>query len=439
MKKVAFYTLGCKLNFAESSSIARSLEPMGFVRAEFQDQPDLFVINTCSVTEQADKKCKKVVREAKKVNPNSTVVIIGCYAQLKPEEISAIPGVDLVLGANEKFQLPTLLPPYLNRESADLPKLIASEIRYDLDYHASYSVNDRTRTFLKVQDGCDYPCSYCTIPLARGQSRSDTIEKVLGLIEEISAKDVKEIVLTGVNIGDFGIQNGKRVETFFQLVQAIEENSSIQRFRISSIEPNLLTSEMISFLGSSTKFVPHFHIPLQSGSNAVLRLMKRRYQRELYVDRVSLIKEVMPNACIGVDVIVGHPGETPELFLETYEFLNSLDISYLHVFPYSERPNTYAVDIKPKVDSMHKAERSKMLHILSDKKRHAFYESQAGLKGQVLFEESAYPGTMEGFSENYVRVVVPFDPLQINTVQHVRYKNLNETGEMLGVVVEHKA
>lgn len=438
MKKVAFYTLGCKLNFAESSSIARSLEPMGFTRAEFQDQPDLFVINTCSVTEQADKKCKKVVREAKKVNPNSTVVIIGCYAQLKPEEISAIPGVDLVLGANEKFQLPTLLPPYLNRESADLPKLIASEIRYDLDYHASYSVNDRTRTFLKVQDGCDYPCSYCTIPLARGQSRSDTVEKVLGLIEEIAAKGVKEIVLTGVNIGDFGIQNGKRVETFFQLVQAIEEKSSIQRFRISSIEPNLLTSEMIVFLGSSTKFVPHFHIPLQAGSNAVLRLMKRRYQRELYVDRVTAIKEVMPNACIGVDVIVGHPGETPELFLETYEFLNGLDISYLHVFPYSERPNTYAVDIKPKVDGMQKAERSKMLHILSDKKRRAFYESQAGLKGQVLFEESAAPGTMEGFSENYVRVVVPFDPLQINTVQLVRYKSLSEAGEMLGVVLEYK-
>ena len=436
MKKVAFYTLGCKLNFAESSSIARSLEPMGFARAEFQDNPDLFVINTCSVTEQADKKCKKVVREAKKVNPASTVVIIGCYAQLKPEEISAIPGVDLVLGANEKFQLPELLPPYLNRVSSDLPKLIASEIRYDLDYHASYSVNDRTRTFLKVQDGCDYPCSYCTIPLARGQSRSDAVEKVLGLIEEISAKGVKEIVLTGVNIGDFGIQNGKRVETFFQLVQAIEEKSSIQRFRISSIEPNLLTLEMITYLGASKKFVPHFHIPLQSGSNSVLRLMKRRYQRELYVDRVTSIKEVMPNACIGVDVIVGHPGETPELFLETYEFLNSLDISYLHVFPYSERPNTYAVDIKPKVDGMLKAERSKMLHILSDKKRRAFYESQAGLKGQVLFEESAVPGTMEGFSENYVRVVVPFDPLQINTIQEVRYKAVNENGEMSGVVLE---
>jgi threonylcarbamoyladenosine tRNA methylthiotransferase MtaB len=346
--------------------------------------------------------------------------------------------VDLVLGANEKFQLPELIPPYLNRASADLPKLIASEIRYDLDYHASYSVNDRTRTFLKVQDGCDYPCSYCTIPLARGQSRSDTVEKVLDLIEEISAKGVKEIVLTGVNIGDFGIQNGKRVETFFQLVQAIEEKSSIQRFRISSIEPNLLTSEMIAFLGASAKFVPHFHIPLQSGSNAVLRLMKRRYQRELYVDRVTSIKEVMPNACIGVDVIVGHPGETPELFLETYEFLNALDISYLHVFPYSERPNTYAVDINPKVDGMQKAERSKMLHILSDKKRRAFYESQAGSKGQVLFEESAIPGTMEGFSENYVRVVVPFDPLQINTIQQVRYKAVNENGEMSGVVIESR-
>ena len=435
MKKVAFYTLGCKLNFAESSSIARSLEPVGFVRAEFQDNPDLFVINTCSVTEQADKKCKKVVREAKKINPAAAVVIIGCYAQLKPEEIAAIPGVDLVLGANEKFQLPELILPYLDRTVQDLPKLIASEIRYDLDYHASYSVNDRTRTFLKVQDGCDYPCSYCTIPLARGQSRSDSIEKVLGLIEEIAANGVKEIVLTGVNIGDFGIQQGKRVETFFELVQAIEEKSSIERFRISSIEPNLLTPEMISFLATSKRFVPHFHIPLQSGSNAVLRLMKRRYQRELYQDRVALIRSVMPNACIGVDVIVGHPGETPELFLETYQFLNELEISYLHVFPYSERANTYAVDIKPKVDGMQKSERSKMLHILSDKKRHAFYESQLGNTGLVLFEESSESGQMEGFSENYVRVSVPYDPLLINTIQPVRYKSLTESGEVKGEVM----
>ena len=435
MKKVAFYTLGCKLNFAESSSIARSLEPLGFVRAEFQDNPDLFVVNTCSVTEQADKKCKKVVREAKKINPAAAVVIIGCYAQLKPEEIAAIPGVDLVLGANEKFQLPELILPYLDRTVQDLPKLIASEIRYDLDYHASYSVNDRTRTFLKVQDGCDYPCSYCTIPLARGQSRSDSIEKVLGLIEKIAANGVKEIVLTGVNIGDFGIQQGKRVETFFDLVKAIEEKSSIERFRISSIEPNLLTPEMISFLATSKRFVPHFHIPLQSGSNAVLRLMKRRYQRELYQDRVALIRSVMPNACIGVDVIVGHPGETPELFLETYQFLNELEISYLHVFPYSERANTYAVDIKPKIDGMQKAERSKMLHILSDKKRHAFYEGQLGKTGLVLFEESSENGQMEGFSENYVRVSVPYDPLLINTIQPVRYKSFAETGDVKGEVM----
>jgi threonylcarbamoyladenosine tRNA methylthiotransferase MtaB len=435
MKKVAFYTLGCKLNFAESSSIARSLEPMGFVRAEFQDNPDLFVINTCSVTEQADKKCKKVVREAKKINPSAAVVIIGCYAQLKPEEIAAIPGVDLVLGANEKFQLPQLLPPYLDRTISDLPKLIASEIRYDLDYHASYSVNDRTRTFLKVQDGCDYPCSYCTIPLARGQSRSDTIEKVLGHIEEISSNGVKEIVLTGVNIGDFGIQQGKRVETFFDLVKAIEAKSTIERFRISSIEPNLLTPELIEFLGQSKRFVPHFHIPLQSGSNSVLRLMKRRYQRELYQDRVRLIRSVMPDACIGVDVIVGHPGETPELFLETYQFLNELDISYLHVFPYSERANTYAVDILPKVDGMQKSERSKMLHILSDKKRRSFYESQLNKTGFVLFEESTENGLMEGFSENYVRLVVPYDPLLINTVQPVRYKSIMDSGDVKGEVL----
>jgi threonylcarbamoyladenosine tRNA methylthiotransferase MtaB len=435
MKKVAFYTLGCKLNFAESSSIARSLEPMGFVRAEFQDDPDLFVINTCSVTEQADKKCKKVVREAKKINPAAAVVVIGCYAQLKPEEIAAIPGVDLVLGANEKFQLPDLLPPYLDRSVSDLPKLIATEIRYDLDYHASYSVNDRTRTFLKVQDGCDYPCSYCTIPLARGQSRSDSIEKVLSLIEEVAANGVKEIVLTGVNIGDFGIQKGKRVETFFDLVKAIDANSSIERFRISSIEPNLLTSEMIEFLAHSKRFVPHFHIPLQSGSNAVLRLMKRRYQRELYQDRVSLIRSVMPNACIGVDVIVGHPGETPELFLETYQFITELDVSYLHVFPYSERANTFAVDIQPKVDGMQKSERSKMLHILSDKKRRAFYESQLNKTGNVLFEESTDNGLMEGFSENYVRLAVPYDPLLINTVQPVRYKSIMDSGDVKGEIL----
>ena len=435
MKKFAFYTLGCKLNFAESSSIARSLEPMGFTRVDFQDSPNLFVINTCSVTEQADKKCKKVVREAKKINPDSTVVIMGCYAQLKPEEIASIPGVDLVLGANEKFRLPDLLPPYLNKINTKLPKLLASEIRYDLDYHASYSVNDRTRTFLKVQDGCDYPCSYCTIPLARGQSRSDSVESVLALIEEIALKGIKEIVLTGVNIGDFGIQHGKREETFFDLIKAIELKSSISRFRISSIEPNLITPEIITFLASSKSFVPHFHIPLQSGANTVLRLMKRRYQRELYVSRVSLIKSLMPNACIGVDVIVGHPGETHELFLETYQFLQELDISYLHVFPYSERANTFATEISPKIDGSQKSERSKMLHILSDKKRHAFYESQIGKKGEVLFEESNENGFMEGFSENYVRFQSEYDPLLINTIQSVRYKSITENGEVKGDVL----
>ena len=435
MKTVAFYTLGCKLNFAESSSIARSLEPMGFSRVDFQDSPTLFVINTCSVTEQADKKCKKVVREAKKINPASTVVIMGCYAQLKPEEISTIPGVDLVLGANEKFQLPDLILPYLNKINTGLPKLVTSKIRYDLDYHASYSVNDRTRTFLKVQDGCDYPCSYCTIPLARGQSRSDSVSTVLDLIQEIASKEVKEIVLTGVNIGDFGIQQGKREETFFDLIKAIELKSSISRFRISSIEPNLITPEIISFLASSKSFVPHFHIPLQSGSNTVLRLMKRRYQRELYLNRVSLIKSLMPNACIGVDVIIGHPGESPELFLETYQFLQELDIAYLHVFPYSERPNTFATEILSKVDSRQKSERSKMLHILSDKKRRAFYESQLGKKGEVLFEESHENGFMEGFSENYVRFKAPFDPLLINTIQPVRYKSIDEHGEVIGDIL----
>jgi len=435
MKTVAFYTLGCKLNFAESSSIARSLEPMGFSRVDFQDSPTLFVINTCSVTEQADKKCKKVVREAKKINPASTVVIMGCYAQLKPEEISTIPGVDLVLGANEKFQLPDLILPYLNKINTGLPKLVTSKIRYDLDYHASYSVNDRTRTFLKVQDGCDYPCSYCTIPLARGQSRSDSVSTVLDLIQEIASKEVKEIVLTGVNIGDFGIQQGKREETFFDLIKAIELKSSISRFRISSIEPNLITPEIISFLASSKSFVPHFHVPLQSGSNTVLRLMKRRYQRELYLNRVSLIKSLMPNACIGVDVIIGHPGESPELFLETYQFLQELDIAYLHVFPYSERPNTFATEILSKVDSRQKSERSKMLHILSDKKRRAFYESQLGKKGEVLFEESHENGFMEGFSENYVRFKAPFDPLLINTIQPVRYKSIDEHGEVIGDIL----
>lgn len=429
MKKVAFYTLGCKLNFAESSAIARSLEPMGYQRAAFEEAPDLYVINTCSVTEHADRKCKKVVREAMKFNPQAQVVVIGCYAQLKPQEILAIPGVDLVLGANEKFNLPQILPGLGPKQSQE-PSILASPISHDLAYHASYSLNDRTRTFLKVQDGCDYPCAYCTIPLARGQSRSSSIDEVLKAIEEIASKDVKEIVLTGVNLGDFGIQEGKRQAHFFDLVQAIEAQAQGLRFRISSIEPNLLHEELVAFLAQSKVFMPHFHLPLQSGSNTVLRLMRRRYQRELYAHRVEHILSLMPHACIGVDVIVGHPGETEDLFLETYQFLNELPIAYLHVFPYSERANTHAQGISPKVKDGDKSKRAQMLHILSEKKRRAFYESQLGSAAQVLFEEADKHGMMEGFSENYVKVSLPYDPLMVNTVQSVRLQSLDEQGLM---------
>ncbi len=432
MRKVAFYTLGCKLNFAETSTIARSLESLDFIKVEFSESPDLFIINTCSVTDHADRKCKKVVSEAKKINPKSIVIIIGCFAQLKPKEIAEIPGVNLVLGANEKFRIPEILPEYLKQDT-QAPQIIAQEIRYDLPYHASYSINDRTRTFLKVQDGCDYPCSYCTIPLARGQSRSSSIEEVLFQSNEIADSGINEIVLTGVNIGDFGIQEGSRKETFFDLVKNLDQESSIPRLRISSIEPNLFSSEMIEYIANSKKFVPHFHIPLQSGSNTVLRLMKRRYQRELYAQRVDLIKKLMPNACIGVDVIVGHPGETEELFLETFHFLNELNVSYLHVFPYSERPNTYAVDIQPKVQDRIKSERVKQLISLSDKKKRAFYESQIGKQGQVLFEEKVENGKMSGFSENYIRVEKNYDPLLVNTIQSVQYHSISENGNILAL------
>jgi threonylcarbamoyladenosine tRNA methylthiotransferase MtaB len=383
---------------------------MGFARAEFQDNPDLFVINTCSVTEQADKKCKKVVREAKKVNPSSTVVIIGCYAQLKPAEILAIPGVDLVLGANEKFQLPELLPPYLNRVSADLPKLIASEIRYDLDYHASYSVNDRTRTFLKVQDGCDYNCSFCTIPLARGHSRSDSIENVIVKAKEIAAQGVKEIVLTGINLGDFGKGNegGKqREENFYDLIQELDKVEGIERYRISSIEPNLLSEEIIQFVAASKKFMPHFHIPLQSGSNKTLAAMRRRYKRELYAERVAMVKALMSHAAIGVDVIVGFPGETKEDFQETFDFLHSLDVSYFHVFTYSERANTLAIDLKPVVPMHERNERNKILRNLSVQKLNYFSNQFIDTTRKVLFENADKNGMMEGYTDNYIKVQTP--------------------------------
>ena len=439
MKKVAFYTLGCKLNFSETSTLARLLEKQGHERVEFNAHPDVFIINTCSVTDNADKKCRKIVREAQKINPDGYVAIVGCYAQLKPTEISEIPGVDAVLGAAEKFRLHELIGTFEKTAVGQPAVVYNSPISEAIDYHASYSLNDRTRTFLKVQDGCDYPCAYCTIPLARGKSRSDTVENVVRAAREIAdrgrvAGAVKEIVLTGVNIGDFGLTNtaidGERTETFFDLVRALDEVDGIERFRISSIEPNLLTDEIIAFVAQSKRFVPHFHVPLQSGSNRVLGLMRRRYKRELYADRVARIKELMPHACIGVDVIVGHPGETADAFLETYGFLNELPISYLHVFTYSERPNTTALTIKPSVPGHIRAERSKMLHILSDKKRRAFYDSQIGMAATVLFEEDVTDGFMQGFTENYVRVIAKYDPLLINETLPVQLTAVNADGLM---------
>jgi threonylcarbamoyladenosine tRNA methylthiotransferase MtaB len=428
MKKVAFYTLGCKLNYSETSTIARQFESRGFQKVEFNDNPDIFIVNTCSVTENADKKCRKIVREAQAINPDGYVAIIGCYAQLKPQEIANIPGVDAVLGAAEKFRLIDLLDTFTKPPTPQKGKVFATNIEEAIDYHTSYSLNDRTRTFLKVQDGCDYPCAYCTIPLARGKSRSDSIENVVRAAQEIASKGVKEIVLTGVNIGDFGIQNGERTQSFYELVQALDQVQGIERFRISSIEPNLLTDEIIAFVAQSQRFVPHFHIPLQSGSNKMLALMRRRYRRELYVDRVQKIKELMPHACIGVDVIVGHAGEMQDDFLETYQFLNDLDISYLHVFTYSERANTAALTIKPSVPQHQRAERSKMLHILSDKKRRAFYESQLGSTQTVLFEDDVTNGQMQGFTQNYVRVTAKYDPLLINELKTIQLTAINTEG-----------
>jgi len=430
MKKVAFYTLGCKLNYSESSSIGRMFEAKGYSKVEFNETPDIFIINTCSVTENADKKCRKIVREAQKINPDGFVAIIGCYAQLKPKEISEIPGVDAVLGAAEKFRLVELIDTFEKAPGNQPAQILASNISEAVDYHTSYSLNDRTRTFLKVQDGCDYPCAYCTIPLARGKSRSDTIANVVAAARDVAERGVKEIVLTGVNIGDFGIQNGEKKESFLELIKALDDVDGILRFRISSIEPNLLTDEVIEFVAQSKKFVPHFHIPLQSGSNKVLSLMRRRYKRELYVERVAKIKSLMPHCCIGVDVIVGHPGETQELFLESYQFLNELNISYLHVFTYSERENTSALVIQPVVPKSQRADRSKMMHILSEKKKRHFYEEQIGKEATVLFEDEIQNGQMLGFTENYVRVAVKYDPLLINETKKIQFDHLNDTGLM---------
>lgn len=425
MKKVAFYTLGCKLNYSETSTISRKFEEKGYQKVDFTNTPDIFIINTCSVTENADKKCHKVVREARAISPNAYVAIIGCYAQLKPKEISEIPGVDAVLGAAEKFRLVELLDGFVRPQQTTV---LASEIDKADVFNTSYSMQDRTRTFLKVQDGCDYSCSFCTIPLARGSSRSDSIENIVTTAKKIAATDVKEIVLTGVNTGDFGLQNGVRKERFIGLIQELDKVEGIERFRISSIEPNLLTDEIIEFVSQSKKFVPHFHIPLQSGSNKILKLMRRRYQRELYVERVQKIRSLMPQCCIGVDVIVGFPGETKEDFLETYQFLNELDISYLHVFTYSERENTLAAEMPHAVPAKERAERSKMLHILSDKKRRAFYEQNIGKSFHVLFENDVEGGKIHGFTENYVRISAQYDPLLINEIKKVKLISFEANG-----------
>ncbi len=423
MRRVAFYTLGCKLNFSETSTISRMFENRGYEKVEFFDKPDIFVINTCSVTENADKKCRKIVREALSISENPYIIIIGCYAQLKPKEISEIPGVDAVLGAAEKFRLLDILDDFTKLEKT---KVLASEIEEAVQFNNAFSINDRTRTFLKVQDGCDYSCTFCTIPLARGKSRSDTIENVIRSAEEIALSGVKEIVLTGVNTGDFGIRYGKREDRFIDLIRELDKVADIERIRISSIEPNLLTDEIIEFVSNSNKFVPHFHIPLQSGSDKILKLMKRRYLSNLYVERVNKIKSLMPHCCIGVDVIVGFPGETEEDFLDTYTFLNELDVSYLHVFTYSERPNTPAIDFGGVVSSKDRDKRSKMLRSLSVKKRRHFYEENLNGEQTVLFENDIEDGMMHGFTENYIRVTAKYDPVLINELKNVKLIAVNE-------------
>ena len=440
-KKVSFYTLGCKLNFSETSTIARDFENENFTRVDFSESADVYVINTCSVTENADKRFKSIVRQSQKVNPEAFVIAIGCYAQLQPKQLADVDGVDLVLGATEKFKITDYLN---NLTKNDIGAIHSCEIE-DADFYVgSYSFGDRTRAFLKVQDGCDYKCTYCTIPLARGISRSDTLQNVLSNAREITQKGIKEIVLTGVNIGDYGkgeFGNKKHEHTFFELVQALDTVEGLERVRISSIEPNLLKDETIDFVAQSDNFVPHFHIPLQSGSNELLKLMRRRYMKALYVDRVARIKQKMPNACIGVDVIVGFPGETDELFLETYEFLNHLDVSYLHVFSYSERPNTVAATMEAKVPKAVRTKRSKMLRGLSVKKRRAFYESQLGTVQNVLFESENKEGYIHGFTRNYVKVKAPWNPELVNTIHDVYLKAIDQDGlvrfEFVSEVVQY--
>lgn len=423
-KKVALYTLGCKLNFSESSTVARMFEEEGFARVDFNDSPDVFVINTCSVTENADKKCKQLVKKALKINPDAFVAIIGCYAQLKPEEIAGIYGVDMVLGASEKFKI---VEHFQNLEKKDQTAVFASKIKEVNEFIPSYSKGDRTRSFLKIQDGCDYFCTFCTIPLARGKSRNHSVAETVKVAKEVALTAAKEVILTGVNIGDFG-QGKEGSETFFDLIKELDKIEGIDRYRISSIEPNLLTNETIEFVAQSKKFMPHFHIPLQSGSNKILKAMRRKYERELYVERVQRIKELMPHACIGVDVIIGFPGETEEEFLETYNFLNELDVSYLHVFTYSERKNTTAIKMDGVVPKSERSKRSKMLHILSNKKKRFFYEQFLGKENTVLFESEQHENYLNGFTDNYIKVRVPFSEDLQNQIKTVTLTKVDMEG-----------
>lgn len=418
-KTVAFHTLGCKLNFAETSTLSRMLENEGFEKKAFEEVADVYVINTCSVTDNADKECRQLVRRIQRKAPSSMVVVTGCYAQLKPKEIAEIEGVDLVLGAAEKFNIASHLKEITKGDSARISSCDIDEVS---GFNSSFSLHDRTRTFLKVQDGCSYNCSFCTIPMARGKSRSDTVENVIHQANELAGKGVKEIVLTGVNLGDFGINentdasHGRRTENFFQLVQELEKVEGIERYRISSIEPNLLTNDIITFVAESRKFMPHFHIPLQSGSNHILGLMRRRYKRELYADRVAVIKTLMPHCCIGADVIVGSPGETDDDFQMTVDFLNSIEVSYLHVFTYSERDNTAALAIKPVVPVSVRHERNKILRNLSYKKMRQFTGQHSGQVRKVLFESRNKSGMMEGYTDNYIKILAPYQDKLVNTV-----------------------
>lgn len=426
--KVAFFTQGCKLNFSETSTISRQFENQGYQKVCFENEADVYVINTCSVTENADRECKRIVRRALSTSPDAFIIVVGCYAQLQAEEISEIDGVDMVLGASEKFKLTDYITDLTKKQKTEIYSCEISDANFFVD---AYSFGDRTRAFLKVQDGCDYKCTYCTIPLARGISRSDTLENVLKNASEISKKGIQEIVLTGVNIGDYGkgeFGNKKHEHTFLDLVKKLDEVEGVKRIRISSIEPNLLKNETIDFVARSNSFVPHFHIPLQSGSDTILKSMKRRYLTDLYIDRVNRIKKVMPHCCIGADVIVGFPGETEEEFLKTYHFLNELDVSYLHVFSYSERANTVAEELENSVPKAIRNKRSKMLRVLSTKKRRYFYEQQKGTTRKVLFEDENKNGFMYGFTENYIRVKTPFKKEWCNQLVNCHLNEIDSDG-----------